>query len=78
MTANVGASLTGVTVTVRLAPEPPKTMLALGTKAPLEDAPVTIRLPGVVCASPTVKAIGAVAVFWLVDKSAKVVTELFG
>ena len=61
---------TGVTVTVRLAPEPPKTMLALGTKAPLEDAPVTIRLPGVVCASPTVKAIGAVAVFWLVDKSA--------
>src|SRR6266571_4966942 len=60
----------GVTVTVRLAPEPPKTMLAAGTKVGLEEAPETIRLPATVCASPTVKAIGAVAVFWLVDRSA--------
>src|SRR5438477_566721 len=62
----------GVTVTVRLAPEPPKTMLATGTRAGLEEAPETIRLPTAVCASPTVKALGAVAVFWLVDKSAKI------
>src|SRR5437867_1674336 len=60
----------GVTVTVRLAPEPPKTMLALGTNAGLEEAPETTRLPAEVCASPTVKATGAVAVFWLIDRSA--------
>src|SRR5205807_1146577 len=60
----------GVTVAVRLAPEPPKTMLAAGTKVGLEEAPETIRLPATVCASPTLKAIGAVAVFWLVDRSA--------
>src|SRR5438477_6488323 len=60
----------GVTVTVRLAPEPPKTMLPDGTRVGLEEAPETIRLPAAVCASPTVKALGAVAVFWLVDGSA--------
>src|SRR6266566_4240848 len=60
----------GVTVTVRFAPEPPKTMLATGTKVGLEEAPETTRLPTAVCASPTVKAIAAVAVFWLVDRSA--------
>ena len=60
----------GVTVAVRLAPEPPKTMLAAGIKVGLEEAPETIRLPATVCTSPTVKAIGAVAVFWLVDRSA--------
>src|SRR5213593_261699 len=60
----------GVTVTVRLAPEPPKTMLPAGTNVRLEDAPETTRLPAAVCASPTVKAIGAVAVFWLVDRLA--------
>src|SRR6266568_2422015 len=60
----------GVMVTVRLAPEPPKTMLAPGTKVGLEEAPETIRLPAAVCASPTVKAIGAEAKFWLVDRSA--------
>src|SRR5437667_276847 len=60
----------GVTVTVRLAPEPPKTMLATGTKVGLEEAPERVRLPAAVCESPTVVAIGAVAVFWLVDRSA--------
>src|SRR5580765_4971739 len=60
----------GVTATVRLAPEPPKTMLATGIKVGLEEVSERIRLPAAVCASPTVKAIGAVAVFWLVDKSA--------
>ena len=65
----------GVTVTVRFAPEPPKTMLATGTKVGLEEAPETVRLPTAVCASPTVKAIGAVAVFWLMDRSAMLETR---
>src|SRR5213596_1719041 len=60
----------GVTVTVRLAPEPPKTMLATGTKVGLEEVRERIRLPAAGCASPTVKAMGAVAVFWLMDRSA--------
>src|SRR5437016_5754157 len=60
----------GVMVTVRLAPEPPMTMLATGAKVGLDEAPETVRLPAAVCASPTTKAIGAVAVFWLVDRSA--------
>src|SRR5437762_247308 len=60
----------GVTVTVRLAPEPPKTILAVETRVGLEDVPERVRLLAAVCASPTVKAIGVVAVFWLVDKSA--------
>src|SRR5947208_6955575 len=60
----------GVAVTVRLAPEPPKTMLATGTKVGLEEVSERIRLPAAVCASPTVKGMGAVAVFWLVDRSA--------
>ena len=59
-----------MTVTVRLAPEPPKAMLATGTKVGLEEAPERVRLPGAVCESPTVVAIGAVAVFWLVARSA--------
>src|SRR3989441_505548 len=60
----------GVTVTVPLAPEPPKMMPATGTSVGLEDAPETIRLPAAVWASPIVKAIGAVAVFWAVERSA--------
>src|SRR2546425_1172204 len=54
----------------RLVPEPPKTMFATATKVGLEEAPETTRLPAAVWASPTVKAIGAVAVFWVVDRSA--------
>ncbi|MEO5332972.1 MAG: hypothetical protein H7839_13215, partial [Magnetococcus sp. YQC-5] len=34
----------GVTVTVRLPPDPPKTMLASGTKVLLDEDPVTVRL----------------------------------
>src|SRR5438309_10872897 len=45
-------------------------MLAPGIKVGLEEATETIRLPAAVCASPTVKAIGPVAVFWLMDRSA--------
>src|SRR5437879_1332219 len=45
-------------------------MLAPGIKVGLEEATETIRLPAADCASPTVKAIGPVAVFWLMDRSA--------
>src|SRR5438445_140486 len=62
----------GVTVAVRLAPEPPKTMLAAGIKVGLEEAPETIRLQARDGASSTVKAIVAIDVFWLVDRSAMV------
>src|SRR6266487_2129028 len=51
----------GVTLTVRLAPEPPKTRLAFGTSVGFEEEPVTTRLPGAVSASFTVKAIGPLA-----------------
>src|SRR5207247_174308 len=62
----------GVTVTVRLAPDPPKTMLATGTKVGLEEAPETIRLPAAVCESPTVSVISVVAGFCAVVWSAMV------
>src|SRR5262245_66339806 len=55
-----------MTLTVRLAPAPPKVMLVLGMRRVLEDVPVTVRLPGAVSASPTVKAMLAVAVSSLV------------
>src|SRR2546428_5468675 len=45
----------GVTVTVRLAPLPPKTMFALGTRVVFPELPLTVRLPGAVSTSPTVK-----------------------
>src|SRR5438876_8844851 len=45
-------------------------MLAAVTRAGLEEAPETIRLPTAVCESPTVVAIGAVAVFCVVVWSA--------
>src|SRR6267143_1070427 len=51
----------GVTLTVRLDPEPPKTMLAFGTSVGFEEEPVTTKLPGGVSASLTVKAMGPVA-----------------
>jgi hypothetical protein len=52
----------GVTVTVRLAPLPPNTMAALGTKVVFEDVPLIVRLATAVSASPTVKASGPTAV----------------
>jgi hypothetical protein len=52
----------GVTVTVRLAPLPPNTTLALGTSVVFDELPDTVRLPAAVSTSPTVNAIAPVAV----------------
>jgi hypothetical protein len=52
----------GVTVTVRLAPEPPKTTFEFGTRVGLEDEPLKVRLITAVSISPTVKDIGPTAV----------------
>jgi hypothetical protein len=60
----------GVTVTVRLAPLPPKTMFPLGTNPVLEELPLSVRLPAAVSASPTVNAIAPVGVSSLVVWSA--------
>src|SRR5437899_2415459 len=54
--------LAGVTVTVRLAPLPPKTRLPLGTSVVLEELPDRVRLPAGVSRSPTVKLIAGVPV----------------
>ena len=43
-----------------MAPLPPITTLALGTKVVLPEVPVTVRLPAAVSTSPTVKAIAPV------------------
>ena len=57
----------GVTVTVRFAPEPPKTILALGTRVEFDEDPLSVRFPVAVSASPTVKPMGPVEVFtWVV------------
>src|SRR4051812_27605108 len=58
--------LAGVTVTVRLEPEPPKTMFPLGTRLGFEDAPLSDRFPGGVSRSPTVNATGPTRVSSLV------------
>ena len=52
----------GVTVTVRLAPLPPKTTLATGAKVGFEEAALSTRLEAAVSTSPTVKLIGPVEV----------------
>src|ERR1017187_8152214 len=52
----------GLTVTVRLLPLPPKTMLPSGTSAGLAEAAVNARLAAGVSRSPTVKAMGGTAV----------------
>ena len=57
----------GVRVTVRLAPEPPITILPFGTSAVLPDVAVTIRPPAAVSASETEKAWGPIAVSSLTD-----------
>src|SRR5262245_66310375 len=51
----------GVTVTVRLAPLPPKRMLRKGTSVGLDDPPLSIRVPAGVWAPPTVNVSGPVA-----------------
>ena len=52
---------TGVTVTVRALPEPPKTMLATGTSVGFVVPPVSVRFPAGVSTSPTVTGIGPTA-----------------
>ena len=54
--------VTGVTMTVRAAPEPPSTMFAFGTNVRLLEVALKPRLPGAVSTSPTVRASAAVAV----------------
>ena len=55
-----------MTVTVRLAPLPPKTMFAFGTSVVLDEVPVRVKLPAAVSTSPMVKAMALVAVSSLV------------
>ena len=57
----------GVTTTLRLAPLPPKTILASGTSAAFEDVAESVKAPIAVSASPIVKAIAPVGVFSFVD-----------
>src|SRR6267378_27426 len=45
----------GVSVTVRFAPVPPKTMFAFGTSVRSDEPPPTVRFVAGVSASPTVK-----------------------
>ena len=56
------AVATGVTATVRLAPVPPKTILASGARTGFEELPLTVRLLAAVSTSATVNAIGPVEV----------------
>src|SRR2546426_11142619 len=51
----------GLTVTVRLDPDPPKTMLLVGTSVELDEDALICRLAAAVSASPTVKPIGPTA-----------------
>src|SRR5882762_8398703 len=50
--------LAGVTVTVRLEAEPPKTMLLVGANAGLEEPLLNVKLAAAVSASPIVKLRG--------------------
>ena len=54
--------LVGVIVTVRAAPEPPKTILAFNTRVVLLEVPVNVNEAAGVTASPTVNGSAAVAV----------------
>jgi hypothetical protein len=63
-------------VTVRFAPEPPKTILALGTKAVFELPLVRARLAGAVSASPMLKLSAAVALSSLIIWSG--ISEMLG
>ena len=61
----------GVTVKVRLAPLPPRTMLPFGTNVGLDEEPLTTRLAAVVSTSPIARPIGPVDVPWLMVLSAR-------
>ena len=50
-------------VSVGLAPLPPNTTLPFGTNVILLELPLTVRFPGSVSASPTMKGIGPIGVF---------------
>src|ERR1043166_3488386 len=52
----------GITVTVRLAPLPPNTMLLVGTSAGLEEPLLKVRPPALLSPSPSVKFSASVAV----------------
>ena len=56
----------GVTVTVRLVPEPPKTILLVGTKPVFDEAAVRTRFDAAVSTSKRVKGSAAVGVFTIV------------
>ncbi len=56
----------GVTVTVRLVPLPPRTMLAVGTRVGLEDPRETVKFVAEVWVSPTVNPNARVEVFWTI------------
>src|SRR6186997_2235022 len=61
------APAAGVTTTLRLAPLPPKMILASGTSAVFDEVAESIRAPITVSASPIVKAIAPVGVPSFVD-----------
>ena len=66
----------GVIVTVRFAPLPPNTMLAVGTSAVFDEPPVIVSDAAAVSMSPTVKLIAPVAVSSFVVLS--VTSEIVG
>ena len=74
--AEPNSLVAGRTVTVRLAPLPPRRMFAFGTSWRFDDAPVTTRPPAGVSTSPTVKEIALVGVSSLVTWLA--MTEIEG
>lgn len=65
----------GVTVTVRLAPLPPKTIAERGTSVVFEEEPVTTSREAAVCVSPMVNAIAPVEAGETTVREARVVTE---
>src|SRR5918994_1465713 len=62
----VGASLIGVTITVRSSPVPSTAILAFGTKFTSLELPVTVKAVGAVSGSLTLNAIAGVGVLSLV------------
>jgi hypothetical protein len=60
MTADPVTPLFGVIVTVRFDPAPPKTIALSGTKAILDERPVTVSEVGAVSASEIVYGMGPV------------------
>src|SRR6266576_3369276 len=60
------SSVASVTVTVRVAPLPPNTMLFSGTSVGLDELPLNVRLPATVSTSPIVKFNGPVVPFTLI------------